>query len=158
MSQQCVCGMMNTTGDKFCMGCGRPVTPAVSPSVTVDPFTGKPQPPAPKPAGTGAGLKLALIFGVLFGVLAGLAVAIAMYGRSAAASLTSGTAAAATTRSTYQEAFDRSFRNSCKSAAMRGGRVSSSAADAYCDCALSVYKQKGFGTGIVAACKDKLFQ
>jgi len=169
MSWQCQCGGTNDNSDVYCNWCGRPSAQAGSaqqgadaartPAVTN--FLGQPaeshgaasymQPV--KPPASSAGWKIGLIacvlaLGVVFGGLVGNVV----FRRADAASATP----APDKQSTFQQAFDVSFRNSCRQSAMRSASISRAAAESYCDCALSVIKQKGSAAAIIQTCKQRL--
>jgi hypothetical protein len=111
-----------------------------------------------KPPSNGMGWKLGAIGAVLvLGVIFGSLVAVLVFGRgSVSASNSTPSAASNSQPGSFQQAFDGSFKNSCKQAAMRSGRVSSTAAEGYCDCALSVFKRTHNALEVVESCKQHL--
>ena len=142
MSWTCQCTAAQPDDSKFCDHCGQP----------------KPNRPVPAqvPANN-AVLKLAAVAGVLVvGGIFGTVVAVTAFGgRSGqAGSPASATASShSDPKSAYQQAFETTFKTSCRQAAMRSGSVSRTAADNYCDCALPVFQQTHDMGKVIASCK-----
>jgi hypothetical protein len=69
---------------------------------------------------------------------------------------TSETHSDAGAKTSFQEAFDDTFKSSCRQSAMRSGHVSQSVADSYCDCALSVYHETSSMTRAAQTCSQRV--
>ncbi len=98
--------------------------------------------PGARPSG-GIGFKLIVVGGVvLLGGIFGTLVAEGVFGGGTTATAqTAPTSRSSNTPSTYQDAFDASFKKSCRQSAMRMGNASEGTVNSYCDCALSVFNQ-----------------
>src|SRR5579871_1165297 len=114
MSWTCQCSAVNDDSARFCNRCGLQfgATPALPPDVA--PM----QPgavPGARPSG-GIGFKLIVVGGVvLLGGIFGTLVAEGVFGGGTTATAqTAPTSRSSNTPSTYQDAFDASFKKSCR--------------------------------------------
>jgi len=158
MSWTCPCTAIHPDGARFCNRCGRPFEPARPPETA-----GAPEPAAapvqtsvvpPASASNGNLWKLGVIGGVLvFGGVFGTVLAVSVFGLGTTRE-TAQTTPKPDTKSAYQQAFDASFNRSCRQSAMVAGGASQSAADRYCDCALTVFHESHSMTKAVAICKQ----
>jgi hypothetical protein len=152
MSWTCQCTSTNADDARFCTQCGQPFELARK----LEPAAAPEQPGAVQRAksSTGNVWKLGAIGGVIFvGAIFGSLVAVSVFGGGGTAG-TAQTSRNPDTKSAFQQAFDASFKSSCRQSAMRAGHVSQTAADSYCDCALSVFNQTHSMAKAVASCKQ----
>jgi hypothetical protein len=164
MSWTCQCAALNGDNDRFCSRCGQPFGPAQALAVAA----AQVQPGAVQPANSSASglLKLGAVGAVIvLGGLFGSLVAMGVFGGGGAhgAAQTSRnadtqTSRSADTKSTFQQAFEASFKSSCRQSAMRTGSVSQNAADSYCDCALTAFNKTHSMASAVASCKQHVMR
>ena len=103
------------------------------------------------------GWKIGVVAGVLvMGAIFGSLVAVTMSGAGKPATANAASPAAQEAKSGFQQAFDSSFKNSCRQAAMRNGSITQAVADSYCDCALSVFKETHSTANIIQTCRQRL--
>ena len=151
----CPCTASNEDFVRFCCKCGNPCELAQVPK----PASARVRPAktVPAPAFSSiAGWKLAAIGGVLLlGTVFGGLVAVTVFGgqdpRQTAETHLNGNA-----KGGVQEAFETSFKSSCRQSAMRSGHVSQAVADTYCDCALSVFQQTHSMTKAAQTCSQRI--
>jgi hypothetical protein len=140
MSWTCPCTAIQPDGARFCDRCGKPVQ--LSPVPRANPSTSD-------------AWKLGAIAGVLIiGVIFGSLVAVAVFGGGGSTQATAQATQKPDPVSGFQQAFDASFKNSCRQSAMRSGHVSQAVADNYCDCALPIFKETHSMVKAVAGCKQ----
>jgi hypothetical protein len=151
MSWTCPCSAIHSDNARFCSRCGHQSEYRTA--------------QAPAPVGTGAaqpgkapignGWKLGAIAGVLvLGGLFGSVVAVALFGGGGARG-TAQTSSNPEAGSTFQQAFEASFRKSCRQSAMLKGS-SQGMADTYCDCALSVFNETHSMMKAAARCNQQI--
>jgi hypothetical protein len=148
----CTCNAWNEEFAPACRACGQPApSPASAPAQPINV-------PLPQPSRGIAGWQLAAIGGVLvLGTVFGVSFAVAIFGTgSTPPTPETRTVAAAPAKSTFENAFDASFKNSCRQSAMRSGYVSQDLADRYCDCALSVFHETHSMIKTAETCRQRL--
>lgn len=134
----CSCTATQPDGVRFCDRCGQPANP-VRRANPVDSHTWK----------LGA-VAVVLVVGLIFGTL----VAVAVFGGGGSTQTTAQASPKVDSGSSYQQAFDASFKNSCRQSAMRSGHVSQAVADNYCDCALPIFKETHNMFKAATSCKQ----
>jgi hypothetical protein len=137
MAWTCQCTATQPDDARFCDRCGSPMKP--SQVQLPNPFTSN--------VWKLGAIAAVLVVGGIFGTL----VAVAAFGGGGHTS--DQTSPNSDPRPSYQQAFDASFKNSCRQSAMRSGSISRASADNYCDCALPVFNQTHDMAKVVASCK-----
>ena len=158
MSWTCPCTAIHPDGARFCDRCGRPFEPARAPATA-----GAPEPAAapvqtsvvPRASASSSNLwKLGVVVGVLvFGGVFGTGLAVSVFGLGST-SETAQTTPKPDTKSASQQAFDAGFKRSCRQSAMGFRGASQSAADRYCDCALTVFNESHSMAKAVSSCQQ----
>ena len=144
MSWTCQCTATQPNGVRFCDRCGQPAQPIPARRANpVDGHTWK----------LGA-VAVVLVIGVIFGSV----VAVAVFGGRGSTQATVQTSPKADPVSGYQQAFEASFKNSCRQSAMRSGHVSQAVADNYCDCALPIFRETHNMLKAVTSCKQYIMR
>lgn len=144
MPWTCRCALVNPDEGRFCTRCGDP-----NPS----PMPALPRVIKPPRRSLRGGWMLGAVLGVmLLGCVFGTVMAITVFGARKGGSQSSGRTAESKSR--FQQAFEASFKNSCKQSAMRSSGIPSGSADSYCNCALSAFNRSHSLTSAATSCKQ----
>jgi hypothetical protein len=142
MSWICQCTAAQADDARFCERCGQPKQP--SPVQGTNQFSG---------VSKLAAVAVVLVVGGIFGTV----VAVSVFG-SRGGETSAPTSAKPASTSTFQQAFDTSFKATCRQSAMSSGNISRATADYYCDCALPIFKQTHDMAKTIASCKQYIMR
>ena len=138
MPWTCQCTALNHDNAEACIRCGRLLK---------------------QPSYNTTGWKAIAVAGaLLIGGIVGLALGYSGNRSKAEATTTAQSSRTTDSQSSFQQSFDASFKNSCRTGAMRSGAVTRAVADNYCECALESFHKNHSMMQAAAECKKYIFR